>query len=70
METSRRLYSSEQIIASGRNSRFSPLRQEEFVKSTSFRYISDAITKEEALTMLKEKEAAKGAREEKVRELG
>ncbi|KAF8813125.1 mandelate racemase/muconate lactonizing enzyme [Phlegmacium glaucopus] len=43
---------------------------EEFVKSTSFRYISDAITKEEALVMLKEKEAGKKAREEKVKEIG
>ncbi|KAJ7432176.1 enolase C-terminal domain-like protein [Mycena galericulata] len=43
---------------------------EELVNSAAFRYISDAITKEEALAMLKEKEAGKKEREEKVRELG
>lgn len=40
------------------------------MKSTSFRYISDAITKEEAFHMLKEQEAGKNAREEIVKELG
>lgn len=40
------------------------------MKSASFRYISDAISKEEALVMLKEKEAGKNAREEEVKELG
>ena len=40
------------------------------MKSASFRYISDAITKEEALIMLQKKEAGKKAREEKVKELG
>ena len=40
------------------------------MKSASFRYISDAITKEEALIMLKEQEAGKKAREENVKELG
>jgi hypothetical protein len=44
--------------------------QEELVNSAAFRYISDAITKEEALAMLKEKEAGKKEREEKVRKLG
>ncbi|KAJ7697592.1 enolase C-terminal domain-like protein [Mycena rosella] len=43
---------------------------EELVNSAAFRYISDAITKEEALATLKEKEAEKKEREEKVRELG
>ncbi|KAF8068680.1 enolase C-terminal domain-like protein [Lyophyllum atratum] len=43
---------------------------EELVQSAAFRYISDAITKEEALAMLKEKEAGKKEREAKVRELG
>ncbi|KAJ7108761.1 mandelate racemase/muconate lactonizing enzyme [Mycena epipterygia] len=43
---------------------------EELVNSAAFRYITDAITKEEALAMLKEKEAGKKEREEKVRELG
>lgn len=43
---------------------------EELVQSTAFRYISDAITKEEALAMLKEKEAGKKEREAKVREIG
>jgi L-fuconate dehydratase len=47
-----------------------PRFQEELVNSAAFRYISDAITKEEALAMLKEKEAGKKEREEKVRELG
>jgi len=40
------------------------------VRSAAFRYITDAITKEEALAMLKEKEAGKKEREAKVRELG
>ena len=44
--------------------------QEELVRSVAFRYITDAITKEEALAMLKEKEAGKNKREAKVRELG
>ncbi|KAF5333133.1 hypothetical protein D9611_002616 [Ephemerocybe angulata] len=43
---------------------------EEFVRSTTFRYISDAITPEEALELLKAKEAGKKEREAKVRELG
>ncbi|KAF8155509.1 mandelate racemase/muconate lactonizing enzyme [Crassisporium funariophilum] len=43
---------------------------EELVNSAAFRYISDAITKEEALAMLKEKEAGKKEREAKVLELG
>ncbi|KAK7466101.1 hypothetical protein VKT23_004826 [Stygiomarasmius scandens] len=43
---------------------------EEFVNSVAFRYISDAITKEEALEMLKQKEATKKEREELVREIG
>ncbi|KAJ3516401.1 hypothetical protein NLJ89_g1141 [Agrocybe chaxingu] len=43
---------------------------EELVRSATFRYISDAITKEEALAMLKEKEAGKKEREERARELG
>ncbi|KIM37219.1 hypothetical protein M413DRAFT_448713 [Hebeloma cylindrosporum] len=43
---------------------------EELVRSASFRYISDAITKEEALAMLKEKAAGKIEREKKVHELG
>ncbi|KAK7044886.1 L-galactonate dehydratase [Favolaschia claudopus] len=43
---------------------------EELVNATAFRYISDAITKEEALAMLKEKEATKKEREEKVRQEG
>jgi len=41
---------------------------EELVRSTAFRYITDAITPEEALAMLKEKEAGKKEREAKVRE--
>ncbi|RXW25290.1 hypothetical protein EST38_g629 [Candolleomyces aberdarensis] len=43
---------------------------EEFVRSTTFRYISDVITKEEALELLKAKEAGKKEREAKVKELG
>jgi L-fuconate dehydratase len=39
---------------------------EEFVKATCFRYITDFITKEEALALLKSKEAGKKAREEEV----
>lgn len=44
--------------------------KEELVRSASFRYISDAITKEEALAMVKEKAAGKKEREGKVCELG
>jgi len=40
------------------------------VKAAAWRYISDAITKEEATEMLKAKEAGKKDREAKVRELG
>ncbi|KIY47845.1 enolase C-terminal domain-like protein [Fistulina hepatica ATCC 64428] len=40
---------------------------EELVRSAAWRYISDAITKEEALAMLKAKEAGKKEREEKVK---
>ncbi|KAK7051096.1 hypothetical protein VNI00_005208 [Paramarasmius palmivorus] len=43
---------------------------EELVRSAAWRYISDAITKEEALAMLKEKEATKAEREKLVREVG
>lgn len=43
---------------------------EEVVQSAAFRYISDAITKEEALALLKEKEATKKQREATVIELG
>jgi L-fuconate dehydratase len=39
---------------------------EEFVRSTAFRYITDAITREEALDMLKAREAGKKDREAKV----
>ena len=44
--------------------------QEEFVRATTFRYISDAITREEALSLLKAKESSKKEREAKARELG
>ena len=44
--------------------------QEELVSATAFRYISDAITKEEALAMLKAKAASKAEREAHVREVG
>jgi L-fuconate dehydratase len=40
------------------------------VKATTFRYITDAITPEEALTMLKEKAATKEEREKRVRTEG
>jgi len=43
---------------------------EELVKSAAWRYISDAITRDEALAMLKEKEAGKKEREERVRAEG
>ena len=46
---------------------FSP---EELVRATAFRYITDALTPEEALRMLKEKEAGKAEREKTVREVG
>ena len=44
--------------------------QEEIVSATAFRYITDAITPEEALKMLKEKDATKAEREKHVREVG
>ncbi|KAH6917857.1 mandelate racemase/muconate lactonizing enzyme [Coprinopsis sp. MPI-PUGE-AT-0042] len=43
---------------------------EELVKAATFRYITDAITPEEALVLLKEKEASKAEREKTVREVG
>ncbi|CAL1699747.1 unnamed protein product [Somion occarium] len=43
---------------------------EELVQSTAFRYLSDVITKEEALVMLKAKATTKAEREAKVREIG
>ncbi|EGO29446.1 hypothetical protein SERLADRAFT_445265 [Serpula lacrymans var. lacrymans S7.9] len=43
---------------------------EELVSATAFRYISDALTREEALAMLKAKEAEKKEREAKVKEIG
>ncbi|KAJ3754887.1 enolase C-terminal domain-like protein [Lentinula raphanica] len=46
---------------------FSP---EELVRSAAWRYISDAITKEEALEMLKKLESTKAEREAKVRGIG
>jgi L-fuconate dehydratase len=36
------------------------------VKAVAFRYITDVITPDEALTMLKEKEAAKAEREKRM----
>jgi L-fuconate dehydratase len=41
--------------------------QEELVKSATFRYITDAITPNEALAILKAKEATKSQREDIVR---
>ena len=43
---------------------------EEFVQSTAFRYISDAITKEEALEMLKSRESSKKERTQTVLQQG
>ncbi|KAF7308271.1 MR-MLE domain-containing protein [Mycena chlorophos] len=43
---------------------------EELVNAAAWRYISDAITKEEALAMIKEKAATKSEREALVREQG
>ncbi|KIK90968.1 hypothetical protein PAXRUDRAFT_150657 [Paxillus rubicundulus Ve08.2h10] len=43
---------------------------EELVDATAFRYITDAITREEALAMLKAKESSKKERETIVRKLG
>lgn len=40
------------------------------MRSTTFKYIEDAITPAEALAMLKENESTKGEREAKVREIG
>jgi L-fuconate dehydratase len=44
--------------------------QEELVSAAVFRYITDAITKEEALEMLKSRAATKAEREQRVRETG
>jgi L-fuconate dehydratase len=44
--------------------------QEELVKSATFRYITDAITPDEVLAILKAKEATKGQRETIVRSEG
>jgi L-fuconate dehydratase len=41
-----------------------------FVKATSFRYITDALTKQEALEILKKNESTKQARIAEVREKG
>jgi L-fuconate dehydratase len=46
------------------------LLQEELVKSATFRYITDAITPDEALAILKAKEATKSEREATVRSQG
>jgi len=43
---------------------------EEFVEATAFRYITDAITREEAVALLKAREAGKKDRETTVKELG
>jgi L-fuconate dehydratase len=43
---------------------------EEFVRSCAWRYISDAITKEEALELLKKNESTKKEREEIARKVG
>lgn len=40
------------------------------MKAVSFRYITDAITKEEALALLKKNEPTKKAREAEVKEKG
>ena len=40
------------------------------MQSTAFRYISDAITREEAVEMLKAKAASKQEREANVRKVG
>ena len=44
--------------------------QEELVNSAAIRYITDAITKEEALAMLKAKAASKAEREANARQVG
>ena len=40
------------------------------MRATTFRYITDVITHDEALEMLKHKEAGKKEREARVRETG
>jgi len=44
--------------------------QEELVNATAFRYITDVLTREEALAMLKAKEGGKREREALVTEIG
>ena len=46
------------------------LPQEELVDATAFRYITDAITRDEAVALLKAKEAGKKDRETTVKQLG
>lgn len=43
---------------------------EEFVKATAFRYITDAISREEALELLKSKQAGKAERLARVKKEG
>jgi len=52
-------------------SRFTSTRsQEELVNAAAFRYITDVLTREEALAMLKAKEGGKREREALVTEIG
>lgn len=53
-----------------KNAHQSCFPQEELVDATAFRYITDAITRDEAVALLKAKEAGKKDRETNVRELG
>ena len=46
------------------------LTPEQFVQAIDFRYITDAITPEEAIELLKQNEAGKAAREAEMREKG
>jgi hypothetical protein len=44
--------------------------KEEIVRSTAWRYVSDALTREEALSILRAKEKGKAEREHIVRDVG
>ena len=46
------------------------MHQEEIVNATAFRYITDALTRSEALAMLQAKQATRAEREARVRSLG
>jgi hypothetical protein len=65
-----RRHESGEILFRNHSLTISGFTQKELIRATAWRYISDAITKEEALEMLKSKEAGKVSREMLVRRMG